>query len=118
MEIIETLKEKFEDSDLYLGVRFEKKNRQIGDFIPVSKGNPDRLDSREFPDFDSKEYNNLPDLIGTSAYDIDYWENYIDLEDCKEDGTRVYVIAGDDYVEGEDYDEMIIINAKVIAILA
>ena len=114
---IAELKEKFEDSEKYLGIRFSKNSHEVGDSISISKGNPDREDSRDFPEFGSEEYGFLPDLPGTSAYDVDYWEEYVDLSDCRENGIRVYVISGIDYVEGEDRDEIILKNAEIVGIL-
>lgn len=55
-----------------IGVRFENLQRRPGDVIyGASRHNPDRLDAREFPDFNSPEYLALPELDGISAWDLD-----------------------------------------------
>ena len=116
-EIIkEKIKELKEIKFDYFGVRFEKKLREVGDFCGNSKSNIDRIDARDFPEYGTDEYNMLNDLNGTSAYDVDFWEEYIDLDDIDEE-YHVYLIAGNSYEEGEDYDEMIIKSAEVIAVI-
>ena len=59
----------------YLGVRFENMDRTEGDILGNSKDNPDREDERDFPDYNSEEYENLPEQNGTSAWDISNADN-------------------------------------------
>ncbi len=101
----------------FLGVRFEKKLRKVGELPENSKSNPERVDPRDFPEFDSEEYVSLPDAGGVCAYDIDFWGNHIDLEDLKEEGYHVYILSGSRYTEGEDYDEMVLGDAKIVAVI-
>jgi hypothetical protein len=118
-EISDAIK-KYEDNYKYFGVRFEKKDRVIGEVCANSKGNFDRIDEREFPDYDSPEYDMMPDLGGTSAYDAERYEDYI-LDTSSEitefDGDRLYVIASNDYFEGEDRDEFIMPDAVVVGVI-
>ena len=119
IEMIENIKAENKNTEeyKYLGVRFEKLDRKVGDYCGNSKGNPDRLDSRDFPEYGNDEYSQLPNLEGTSVYDADYWDKYIDLEDCIAEELHVYVIGSNDYDEGEDYDEMIMTDAVVVGVI-
>jgi hypothetical protein len=113
----------------YIGVRFENKERQIGDICENSKHNPDRDDERDFPKFDSEEYAELPELIGTSAWDlrdIKYLinrENWIDSNanwDYAREVSHCYIIAGNDLGNNNvtlDDCEICIVDAKVIAVI-
>jgi len=59
-----------EDRYYYIGIRFEDKDREIGEECEWSKHNPDREDEREFPAYGTDEYEDLPELDGTSAWDL------------------------------------------------
>lgn len=65
-EIFEANENEFE----YIGIRFEDKEREIGDVCENSRHNPDRDDERDFPVFGSAEYEELPVLDGTSAWNL------------------------------------------------
>jgi len=110
-------REKYVDQFDVLAVRFDRLERNIGDICGNSKTNLGRDDLREFPDFESEEYKDLPDLAGVCAYDYNYWTNHIDLDECKAEGLRVYLIGGQKYDEGEDMDEMVIPDAEVLEVL-
>lgn len=109
----------------YIGLRFENKDRRIGDKIESSRHNPDRDDPRDFPEYGSDEYNDLPQFEGTSAWEIKppefnpyLWKSeYDDWEDeIIKLKKHCYIIAGDDEQRhfDRDYDEIIIINAEVV----
>ena len=113
------------DDHKYLGLRFENKEREIGEICEKSRHNADRDDDRDFPEFNSDEYENLEQFNGTSAWDLsinnidrlfkgewDEWDEeiYFEREHC-------YVIAGEkvDNHPDRDYDEIIIEDAKIVA---
>jgi|GEM_PF-940954 len=58
----------------YIGLRFEDRERVIGEECEWSKHNPEREDEREFPEFGTEEYDELPELDGTSAWDMSPYE--------------------------------------------
>lgn len=60
----------YEDEYYYIGLRFEDKLREVGDICEYSKANDDREDEREFPEYGTEEYEELPELNGTSAWDL------------------------------------------------
>ena len=97
-----------------LGVRFEDKEREIGEICECSKDNPDRDDERDFPEFGTKEYNELPELGGTSAwhYDEHQWSAFsfemIDLNKAaiKHFNTNhAYIIASNHTANHPNRDE-------------
>ena len=72
-EIIAKIEEVCEDYEI-IGIRFEDMARNVGDTCENSKDNPDRADERDFPEYGSEEYNELPELDGTSAWAVgNYW---------------------------------------------
>src|SRR5690625_2350470 len=54
-----------------VGVRFEDKERVIGEEIDNSRHNLDREDEREMPEYGTEEYEEMFELDGASAYEID-----------------------------------------------
>lgn len=101
-----------------VGIRIENKARQIGDLCECSKDNEDREDERDFPEYGTEEYENLPDLPGTSSYDVDNWEGILEYgESSFLIGDHVYLIGGVDYKNGPDDNEYIIKDAQVLAII-
>jgi len=58
------------DEYYYIGIRFENKDREIGEECEWSKDNPDREDERDFPQYGTPEYDDLPTLDGTSVWDL------------------------------------------------
>jgi len=68
--MIKKIYEENQDEYEYIGLRFEDKDREIGDICENSKHNPDRDDERDFPVYGSEEYEDLPELNGTSAWDM------------------------------------------------
>lgn len=54
-----------------VGIRYEDKQREIGEVLPPSKYNDDREDEREFPRYDNDGYEELPEAAGSCAWYID-----------------------------------------------
>lgn len=106
--------EKFEGEYSYLGIRFEDKEREIGDICECSKHNIDREDEREFPEYGTEEYEELPELDGTSAWNL---ETYDDFQGPFAT-YHCYIIAGEKLTnkdDGLDDNEIVIKDAKVLA---
>lgn len=107
----------------YYGIRFEDKVRQIGDICECSRDNRDREDERDFPEYGTPEYEVMPELEGTCAWDADSIQYAIRPDKRGEDTVttfceNVYLIAGKRTCEGggDDY-EVCIEDAIVIAII-
>ena len=110
----------------YYGLRFENKNRNVGEIITdCSKHNPDRTDERDFPDYESAEYASLPNLKGISAWRITKnnewkksflygWNNDMDFSG---DAKYAYVIASNNSNTHKTHDpnEIVLCSAVVIA---
>ena len=103
-----------------VGIRFENKFRRIGESCELSKHNEDRGDERDFPEYGTPEYEELPDLNGTSAYTMKQWEalNLVGLTTTNLSCEHIYLIGGDDYSNGPDDGEIVVCNAKVLAVIA
>ena len=122
-----------EDKYYYIGIRFEDKDREIGEECEWSKHNPDREDERDFPKYGAPEYDELPTLDGTSAWDLsllsEHWypgfgdphrmpwvtpdkdcERYFLTDHC-------YIVVGNEGGQHDcpDYGEILIRDAVVIA---
>ena len=119
-----------EDNYNYIGLRFENADRQIGDICNKSRhGNgEDRDDDRTFPEFTDEDYDTMIRFDGTSAWDLsDYKEalrynrNNPDNDMLKSyEQDHCYIIAGQyncNQDDGLDYNEVVIEDAKVIAII-
>jgi len=123
-----------------VGIRYEEKKRSVGEICEDSKDNPDRDDSRDFPLYESDEYNELPSMGGTSAWLIYHEDrqsvtpNYNDEDDVKDilddliwdnlpdgesDSEHIYIVGGKSGKTREDYDvnEVVIKNAKVLFVV-
>jgi hypothetical protein len=111
----------------YYGIRFEEKDRSVGDFVNNSMHNPDRIDERDFPLFGTKEYKNLQQLNGSSAWNIDMQQNeenwttaimasYNTDKDIVSQGGHAYIVAGNSDVTHSDADpnEIVIQDAIVV----
>lgn len=117
----------------YYGLRFESAARQVGDICNNSKDNTERQDEREFPVYGTPEYNELPELDGASAWNINpdsklYLRSYANdyFGNCKPYSDKeysymehAYIIAGNGmgYHPNPDDNEVLIRNAKVIAVI-
>ena len=114
----------------YYGLRFENADREIGDECGNSRHNPDRLDLREFPQFGSDEYDELPELDGTSAWHIEtnlnLWkQSYTDYTNDPQSDSEFpgslakhcYIVGGFDTGSHDDPDqnEILIKDAVVVA---
>lgn len=128
---------KHENDYTYIGVRFEDKERTVGEICERSKHNPDREDNRDFPEYGTPEYDDLPTLRGTSAWLVYngmwQWASDIKPEECRglkpyretlDDETNymrkhAYVIAGNrEHTHDDcDDDEIVIEDAVVIDII-
>lgn len=110
----------------YVGIRFENKDRNIGESIhDVSKTNPFRDDERAFPDYGTDEYDELEELDGICAYNaastIGWGDSNDSLMDCDvscifEQG-HCYLLGSQTADFGEDENEIIMIDAQVLEIL-
>lgn len=107
----------------YFGIRFEDKGRDLGDIITdVSRFNNDRDDERDFPDFESDEYDDLPSAEGVSAWSLEemkstarrYGEETI--KSFWYTTKHCYLLGSNelDYIDGMDDGETILVNAKVL----
>lgn len=110
----------------FIGLRFEDKERKIGEICENSKHNSDREDEREFPQFGTEEYEDMEELEGTSSWDLSArdtmtvgrFENKED--DCKRhfNTYHCYIVGGNDTGSKDmdlDQNEIVIKNAVVIA---
>lgn len=105
--------EKYQDDYHYIGIRFEDKEREIGEICENSRHNTDREDEREFPEFGTEEYNEMLELDGTSAWNL---ETYDDFEGGF-NTYHCYIVAGNRLTnkdDGLDDNEIVIENAKVL----
>jgi len=129
-DLVKKVYEANENEYYYIGIRFEDKDREVGEECDWSRHNPDREDEREFPVYGSEEYDDLPTLDGTSAWDLSelsdsYYPGYgrprnVDQsKDCSRYflANHCYVIAGNRQGSHDDPDngEILIKDAVVIA---
>lgn len=111
-----------EENALYgwVGIRFENKDRVVGESIDNSRDNPDRDDERDFPEYGTEEYNDLPEVDGACAYMIKGgrgWKTGFRGDETAEvmfEQAHCYIIAGDAGSYGADEGEEIIRDAIVI----
>lgn len=111
----------------YIGVRHEQKKREVGDICNNSRHNPDRDDEREFPEYGTPEYENLPELDGTSAWEGCEKEGifeglFVGIQDWDDEpwhDDHIYLVVGDEQTvtADRDYDEIIIKNAQVFEVI-
>ena len=127
-ETIESLKKQYENEYYYIGLRFEDKEREVGDIITDrSRHNTDREDEREFPEFGTEEYEEMYELDGVSAWNImNDNSEYRYRPDQAEEPARKGYIANHCYVIVSDYaashsdldldhNEIVLQNAEVVA---
>ena len=101
----------------YIGFRFDEREMFVGNYFKNSKHNPNREDERDFPEFGTKEYNDLVFLDGTSCYDADYFMRvYASGEMDFFDETKCYLIASNEegYHDYPDEGEMLLKNPIVL----
>ena len=121
---MEELKEILEDLEWdhnAVGIRFEEKQYNVGDVIADSKHNADKEDEREFPNFNSEEYAELPELPGVSTWNTTTVNT---VEDALRWHSHCYIVVGDDRSWcdsiGEhvlDENELVIENGRVALIV-
>lgn len=114
----------------HIGIRFEDKEREIGEVCEYSRHNGDREDERDFPEYGTPEYEELETLDGTSAWDLaaltdTYLPGYGRINDADPEkecsryfnARHCYVIASDQAGRHDDPDvnEILIKDAVVIA---
>jgi len=116
-----------------IGARFEDCARKNGDICNNSKHNGNREDERDFPEYSTEEYGQLEELDGSSAWGVD--PNIDNTEEFVENiekainpyndqemifsTNHLYIIESDEVGSHEDPDhgEIVLKNAKVIAII-
>lgn len=105
----------------FLGIRFEDKVRTVGEICQEnSKDNDDREDEREFPEYGTKEYDEMPELDGLSTYDIDFWQLHsvsTTSDTSYFDNEHLYLIGSERKNEGPDNDEFLLIDGEVLAVI-
>lgn len=105
-----------------MGLRFEDKEREIGEICECSKSNEDRDDARDFPRYGTVEYDELEELDGTSAWDLSQSRIY-DFDSSRANkpassqfsAKHCYIVIGryESSDIAEDEGEIIIQDAKV-----
>lgn len=112
-EACEKAFEKYQDDYWYIGIRFEDKEREIGEICECSRHNIDREDERDFPEYGTPEYEELFELDGTSAYNLETYRDYEEFFISK----HCYIIAGNRITnrdDGLDDNEIVIEDAVVL----
>jgi len=128
MNQIKAIREANEDNYSFIGMRFENKERELNEICECSKNNTERADEREFPEYGTDEYNENPSFDGTSAWNLnDYEEAFrYNIKNPNSDMMKsyeqdhCYIIAGNYSCNGDDGlddNEVVIEDAKVIAII-
>lgn len=132
-EAIKILESKFseiyeQDEFLVYGLRFEEKERRVGETCENSRNNIDREDERDFPEFGTEEYDEMEEMDGTSAWH----PNSILAELKRENGDKdmssfyyskhAYIIGGQDVGWEQtngivDDGETLVQNAQVLYVL-
>lgn len=127
MEKVNKIYEDNKDQYDYIGLRYENKSREAGDICECSKNNIDRADERDFPVYGTDEYSETPSFNGTSAWDLRQKETrkvnqfYADRDCTGASGTdHCYIVVGNEISnmdDGLDYNEIVIVDAKVLAVI-
>ncbi|MCL1789829.1 MAG: hypothetical protein FWG40_00470 [Peptococcaceae bacterium] len=122
---------RYEDDYYYvggIGIRFENKDREIGEICEDSKDNSEREDERSFPEFGTDEYELLPTLDGTSAWHIiddDPLHSHAlksfrdDIDVISQTAAHCYVIASDEIGNHPhpDHQEILLRSPIVLAVI-
>lgn len=84
-----------------VGIRFEDKDREVGEICENSRNNIVREDERDFPIYGTEEYFQLEEMDGVSTWDLTpetnkwLWNNpEADVQD-EYIGKHAYIIVGD-----------------------
>lgn len=99
-DLVEDLFKQIEEQDEYYvyGLRFEDKEREVGEICENSRNNIEREDERDFPEYGTEEYAEMEEMDGTSAWDVD--SALMQIEENLKYNTSVfgskyaYIIAG------------------------
>lgn len=108
-EAMKRLNEELSDTYAYVGIRFENRDYAIGEECEWSRDNPEREDEREFPDFGTEEYDELPMLNGTCVYGLEGYDYKSDSDALSKDaskyfiGDHAYIVAGNRQGNTDDY---------------
>ena len=117
--IVNKAKEQYEDDFVYVGIRFEDKERSVNEQIAdCSKDNSDRADERDFPDYGTTDYTEMPELDGVCAYNISTKFANANNADRQCSYCDHAYILGSRYAKiGLDDDEIIMRDAVVLEIV-
>ena len=102
-----------------VGVRFEDKEREIGEEIDSSRHNLDREDEREMPEYGTEEYEEMFELDGASAYTVEAIIEMLE-NNTSFDTKHCYFIIGTNETnldDALDYGEVVVENAEVAYVL-
>jgi hypothetical protein len=99
-QTIEQIIERYEDTDLYIAIRCDDRQLDVGYEFGYSLHNPNREDLRDFSDPDDPD---TYELDGTSCYNIETMGDLPEPENCL--FGHCYVVLGDDKGVHEDPDE-------------
>lgn len=105
--------EKYQDKYYYIGIRFEDKEREVGEICECSRHNIDREDERDFPEYGTEEYEKMFELDGTSAWNLETFDDF----EGPFNTWHCYIIAGNRITnkdDGLDDNEIVIENAVVL----
>lgn len=117
-ELVEELFAQIEEQDEYYvyGLRFEDKDRQVGEICENSRNNVDREDERDFPEFGTQEYAEMDEMDGTSAWNVE--SSLMQINENLNYNTSVfgskhaYIIAG--YDTGWEQNNGVIDDGEVV----
>lgn len=102
-ELMETMEEEYD----YVGLRFQKKVYSVGETIEDSRANDDREDERDFPQYGTEEYNNLPVLLGVSTWHRTS-QAAKNIEQELKWADKVYIVVGNDRAWYDSVDEFVL----------
>ena len=124
-EMVEGIKEVLKENEfkfMYYGIRFENKERALGDEIKehskADLSDKEDEDVRDFPEYGTPEYGELEELNGICAYQLDQYnieglslganEPY-DKEDVKHCylDSHCYIVGSQSSEAGEDDREIV-----------
>jgi hypothetical protein len=108
----EALRIAIESERSHVGIRFENKERTIGETI--NEASKRLVDERDFPEYNTKEYDSLEDMEGVSSFSlINNYED--DIEWCEDLDAEInsgnisakyaYIIVSDGNFADESCDE-------------
>ena len=120
--LLQAALEKYESDYTYVGIRFEDKERTIGEIIEdESRHNDDRDDEREFPEFGTEEYDEMETLGGVSAWDLAYIDGLYISSQSQTLTKHAYVISSDSAMYDDsvvlDDNEIVLVDAEVMEII-